>query len=92
MNSRFLKGFVVGILVASMLSVSVTVFSQQVSRERHPNLAAAQQLIERALSRLSDAQNANEFDLAGHAARAKLLLDQAYGEIRLAAGASNQRR
>jgi len=33
---------------------------------------------------------ANEFDMGGHAARAKDLLDQAYREIKLAAEAANR--
>ena len=38
---------------------------------------------------LSDAQRANEWDMGGHAARAKDLLSQASREIKLAADAGN---
>jgi hypothetical protein len=57
--------------------------------ERHPNLAAAVGLIDQAIGRVSDAQRANEYDMDGHAARAKELLAQAREEVRLAARAAN---
>jgi hypothetical protein len=56
---------------------------------RHPNLRAAQQLVDQAFQRISDAQRANEWDMGGHAARAKDLLEQASREIKLATVASN---
>ena len=56
---------------------------------RHPNLMAAQDLINRAYDRLTAAQRANEWDMGGHAARAKDLLDQAKHEIREATEAAN---
>ena len=49
---------------------------------RHPNLMAAQHLIDQAFGRLNDAQRANEWDMGGHAARAKDLLEQANREIK----------
>jgi hypothetical protein len=58
---------------------------------RHPNLMAAQHLIDQAFERISDAQRANEWDMGGHAARAKELLDQANHEIKLAAETANHR-
>ena len=35
---------------------------------------------------------ANEFDMNGHAAKAKALLDEAYSEIKLAAEAANRNK
>ena len=58
---------------------------------RHPNLMAAQHLVDQAFQRLSDAQRANEWDMGGHAARAKELLEQANHEIKEAAEAANHR-
>jgi len=52
---------------------------------RNPNLAAAQRYVDQAYQKLTDAQKANEFDLNGHAQRAKELLDQANQEIKKAA-------
>lgn len=62
---------------------------RDVSAKRHPNLAAAQRLVDQAYKRVSDAQQANEFDLGGHAAKAKELLDQANAELKQAAEVSN---
>jgi drug/metabolite transporter superfamily protein YnfA len=59
---------------------------------RHPNLAAAQRLCRQAWQRTVDAQQANEWDMAGHAQRAKELLDQAGNELKLAAEAANRRK
>ena len=58
---------------------------ENVSRARHPNIAAAQRLCEQAWQRISAAQQANEFDMQGHAQKAKELLDQANRELKLAA-------
>jgi hypothetical protein len=65
------------------------IFGQQVSKALHPNLAEAQKLIERAINKVTMAQKANEYDMGGHAAKAKALLDQAFEEIKLAARAAN---
>jgi hypothetical protein len=64
---------------------------QNVSAKRHPNLAAAQRLVDQAFAKVSAAQDANEFDLGGHAAKAKQLLDEANKELKAAAGTANQR-
>jgi len=58
----------------------------------HPNLAAAQKLVAQAFDKLEAAQKANEYDLGGHAAKAKALLQQAKAEIDLAAEAAGSRR
>ena len=58
----------------------------------HPNLAAAQRLCDQAFNRINEAQRANEWDMDGHAQRAKELLDQANRELKLAAQAANHRR
>jgi hypothetical protein len=64
---------------------------ENVSPHRHPNLAAAQQLVDKAFQKITDAQQANEFDLGGHAAKAKELLDQANRELKQAAEVSNEK-
>ena len=63
---------------------------ENVSGARHPNLAAAQRLSQQAWQRIVDAQKANEWDLGGHAQKAKDLLDDANKELKLAAEASNR--
>ena len=56
----------------------------------HPNLAAAQKLAAQAFLKLEDAQKANEYELGGHAAKAKDLLKQVNDEIKLAVEAADK--
>lgn len=81
---------------AVVLTLGTTLIAQNpgvdVSRKIHPNLNAAQRLIEQAIARVSTAQGANEYDMDGHAAKAKALLEQADGEIKLAAEAANHNK
>jgi hypothetical protein len=49
-----------------------------------PNLTAASKLAAQAYDKLEAAQKANEYDLDGHAAKAKALLKQANDELKLA--------
>jgi hypothetical protein len=62
---------------------------QTVSSTKHPNLAAAQNLCQEAYDKCVAAQGANEFDMAGHAQKAKNLLDQANTQLKQAATAAN---
>lgn len=64
--------------------------ARNVSGARHPNLAAAQRLSRQAWQRVVDAQQANEWDMQGHAQKAKDLLDQANNELKMAAQAANR--
>jgi hypothetical protein len=82
---------VLGSVLCLGLFTSGVVVGQNVSERRHPNLAEAQRLIEQAIDRVSAAQGANEFDMGGHAARAKDHLADAYREIKLAARAADRR-
>ena len=63
----------------------------RVVRTRHPNIAAAQKLCAGAFEKIVAAQKANEFDLTGHAQKAKELLEQANNELKQAAEAANAR-
>ena len=62
---------------------------QTVSAAKHPNLAAAQKFCQQAYDKCVAAQQANEFDMQGHAAQAKNLLDQANAQLKQAATAAN---
>ena len=88
------RGLLLGSLFGVVLLCAGILFAQAPPKRnvgvRHPNLAAAQRLIDQAFMRISDAQRANEFDLGGHAAKAKELLDQANREIKLAAETANR--
>jgi len=96
MNQRVLRNLIIGGVVIGLLSLSITVFGQQaadkVSAAKHPDLAAAQQFVESATNKLDAAQKANDFDMNGHAAKAKDLLTQAYAEIKQAAEAINAKK
>jgi len=65
---------------------------RDISSRRHPNLAAAQELSRQAWEKVVAAQQANEWDLNGHAQKAKNLLDQVNRELKLAAEAANRNR
>ena len=91
MKSLSVKMLVVSFLVIGIVYAGVTVYAVDVG-PLHGNLRAAQKLIERALDKITAAQQANEYDMEGHAARAKDLLNQAYDEIKLAAMAANRNR
>jgi hypothetical protein len=58
----------------------------------HPNIIAAQRLTDEAAGKVAAARTANEWDLDGHAARAKELLTQASRELTQAAESLNRNR
>lgn len=64
---------------------------KNVDAKRWPNLAAAQASIADAHGWLVEAQKANQYDVGGHADKAKKLLIQANEEIKLAAVAANKK-
>lgn len=65
---------------------------ENVSPGRHPNLAAAQRLSQQAFEKIVAAQQANEWDMQGHAQKAKNLLEEANNELRAAATAANRNK
>jgi hypothetical protein len=60
-----------------------------ISPARHPHLAAAQQLVQQAWQKMVEAQKANDWDMDGHAQKAKDLLAQATKDLKAAALAAN---
>ena len=90
-NRHFVFGTAGCLLIVGALGMADPP-ARDVSPKKHPNLAAAQRLCERAWQRTLDAQKANEWDLQGHAQKARDLLDQANAELKLAAEASNDRK
>jgi len=89
-----LRNILIGTVLVLTMALTGFVFAQKkpvqnVSPRRHPNIAAAQRLTEQAFNKITAAQQANEWDLAGHAAKAKELLDQANQELKKAAEVSN---
>jgi len=90
------RNHIAACLAASALLLGTAALAQRpkenISGARHPNLAAAQRLSEQAWQRIVAAQEANEFDMQGHAQKAKNLLDEANKELKLAAEAANRNR
>jgi hypothetical protein len=85
-----MKKKLASVLVVLGLMAGSAAIAANVSKARHPNLNHAQKDIESAVGYISKAQTANEFDMDGHAAKAKELLGQAYDEVKLAAEAANK--
>ena len=88
-----LKTRLVAPVLGLLLLVGTVIVGQpkrNVSAGRHPNIAAAQRLSQQAYERIVDAQKANEWDMQGHAQKAKELLEQANNELRQAATAANK--
>ena len=87
-----LVAYIIGLLL--LIGVAAVAVAQRpqknISGARHPNLAAAQDLSRRAWQRVLDAQKANEWDMEGHAQKAKNLLDEVNNELKAAAGAANR--
>lgn len=88
------KKYMAVIGLAAAVAFAAPVFAdapvKNVSGKRHPNLAAAQRMSHNAYEKIVAAQQANEFDMAGHAAKAKELLDQVNTELKAAAEAANK--
>ena len=89
------NNLLVSIVLALALLCTGFVFAQKkpvqnVSAKRHPNIAAAQRLSAEAYEKIVAAQQANEWDLGGHAQKAKELLDQVNLELKKAAEVSNE--
>jgi hypothetical protein len=80
----------VGVLAALLMTGCASAPAQNVSPALHPNLAAAQRFCAEAFDKIDAAQHANEWDMGGHAKRAKELLVQASDEIKQAALAANR--
>src|SRR5208337_1904921 len=89
MRQNFLKVLLGVALLCGGLAIAQKPV-QNVNPNRHPNLAAAQRLSEQAYNKIIAAQDANEWDMQGHAQKAKELLEQANQQLKLAAEAANK--
>jgi len=58
----------------------------------HPNIVAAREAAQTAIEKMKAAQQANEYDMGGHAAKAEKLLHEAEEQMRLAAEAANRHK
>jgi hypothetical protein len=88
------KNFILGGVLSAVTFVGGFAIAQlpvdNISGHRHPNLAAAQRLSQQAFEKITAAQQANEWDMDGHAAKAKQLLDQVNEQLRIAATDANR--
>jgi hypothetical protein len=84
---------VLAAVFSALLAIGGVALAQpkrNVSAARHPNIAAAQKFSQQAYEKITAAQQANEWDMQGHAAKAKSLLDQVNNELKQAAEAANK--
>jgi hypothetical protein len=88
-NSRIFIAVFASSLVLGGLAIAQRP-KENVSPVRHPNLAKAQVSIHHAWEDVVAAQKANDWDMEGHAQKAKEALDVADREIKLAAEAANR--
>jgi hypothetical protein len=83
-------------VVASLLLIGGIAIAQKpaenISKGRHPNLNQAQNLSRQAYEKITAAQEANEWDMQGHAKKAKQLLEEVNNELRQAATAANKNK
>jgi hypothetical protein len=80
------------VLKVSAVAASLLVTSTVLAKDRHPNLTTASADIEAARNHITAAQEANEWDMQGHAKNAKALLDQAAEELAKAREAANDKK
>lgn len=83
------KLMIVTLMTFGMAGLAFAAPKLTVSPKKHPNIAAAQKLSLMAYNKIVAAQKANEYDLDGHAQKAKDLLEQVNSELKLAAEAAN---
>jgi hypothetical protein len=87
------KTRILAAILGSMLVIAGIAIAQKpkdnVSAAKHPNLAAAQQLSQQAYEKIIAAQQANEWDMQGHAQQAKNLLEKVNNQLKMAAQAAN---
>ncbi len=91
-RSLLIRSALAVVLLFTGVSIAQKKPAQNINAKRHPNLAAAQQLSSEAYEKIVAAQKANEWDMSGHARKAKELLDQVNKELKLAAEAANKNK
>jgi len=96
MQTRFFRPLLIALAIAAPLSIAVAQKKTDVKDGKggysHPNLMAADKLCAQAFAKLEAAQVANEYDLGGHAKKAKDLIKQAQDEIKLATTAADAKK
>jgi len=83
------------VLCAALIGGGIAVAQKperDINPQRHPNLAAAQELCVQAWLKVGEAQKANKDELGGHAQRALELLEQVNHELKQAAEFADHRK
>ena len=83
-----MKKIILAAVLGALLGAGVVAYAHP----KHPNLNEAHNLVLKAIAKLDAAQKANEYDLGGHAAKAKDLLVQAESEIKQAKEEANENK
>lgn len=78
-------------VVTALVALPLGVFAGG-ALKGHPNMQAASKALDTAFDRITAAQKANEFDLGGHAAKAKDAIQLAKDELKLAAETANAKK
>jgi len=79
------------VIVTALVALPLGVFAGG-ALKGHPNMQAANKALGVAWVKISAAQTANEFDLGGHAAKAKDAIKLAQDELKLAAETANEKK
>jgi ABC-type uncharacterized transport system substrate-binding protein len=91
-----MRKIVFALIVSMLMLTASAAFAEEpvrnINPKKHPNLAAAQKMSQKAFEKITAAQQANEFDMDGHAQKAKELLEQVNHELKEAAEAANRHR
>ena len=77
-------------ITSALVLVSTATFAGPL--KGHPNLKAAHNMVKNAIAKVEAAQTANEFDMNGHAQKAKELLAECEHELAQAAEAATANR
>jgi hypothetical protein len=78
------------VLITGLIALPLGAFAGG-ALKGHPNMQAAMKALDTAAAKITAAQKANEFDLGGHAAKAKDAIKLAQDELKLAAEAANKK-
>ncbi|MBL0214251.1 MAG: hypothetical protein IPQ07_10225 [Myxococcales bacterium] len=78
-------------IITALVALPLGVFAGG-ALKGHPNMQAANKALDVAWTKITAAQVANEFDLGGHAAKAKDAIKVAQDELKLAAETANEKK
>jgi hypothetical protein len=79
------------VLITALVALPLGVWAGG-AMKGHPNLEAARSALNTAELKIDAAQKANEYDMGGHAAKAKEAIGTAKEELRLAAETANEKK